>query len=297
MPEFKQTMTGKVAIVTGATSGIGEVTSLRLAEMGATLVMTGRDREKSDRIANEIRKKTGNTKVVYLVGDLSTQKDIRRLVDEFKSHFSRLDVLVNNAGAVFISRRESADGIEMTFGLNHLNYFLLTNLLLDTLVASAPARIVNVSSAAHQGARLNFADLENKKGYNGMRAYGQSKLDNLLFTYELARRLEGTGVTANAMHPGFVASNFAKNNLGILKPLISLIHIGAISPEEGAQSSLYLATSLEVEGVSGKYFIHKKAVTSSPASYDEEAARRLWEISEKLTGLSARALAGPLPPG
>jgi NAD(P)-dependent dehydrogenase (short-subunit alcohol dehydrogenase family) len=185
----------------------------------------------------------------------------------------------------------------MTFGLNHLNYFLLTNLLLDMLIASAPARIVNVSSAAHHGAKLNFADLENKKGYNGMRAYGQSKLANLLFTYELARRLEGTGVTVNAVHPGFVASNFAKNNLGILKPLMSLIQLAAISPEEGAQTSLYLATSPEVEGVTGKYFVNKKAVISSPASYDEDAARKLWEISEKLTGLSSKDPASALTAG
>lgn len=287
MPEPQNTMSEKIVFVTGATSGIGAVTARRLAALGATLVMVGRDREKSDRVANDIRQRTGNSKVIYLVGDLSSQKDLRRLVDEFKNHFDRLDVLVNNAGAVFLSRHESVDGIEMTLALNHLNYFLLTNLLMDRLIASAPARIVNVSSAAHNGARLNFDDLENKKGYNGMRAYGQSKLANLLFTYELARRLEGKGVTVNALHPGFVASNFAKNNLGILRPLMSLIQFAAISPEEGAQTSFYLATSPGVEGVSGKYFINQKAVSSSPASYDEAAARRLWETSEQMTGLAA----------
>ncbi len=287
MPEPQNTMSEKIVFVTGATSGIGAVTARRLAALGATLVMVGRDREKSDRVANDIRQRTGNSKVIYLVGDLSSQKDLRRLVDEFKNHFDRLDVLVNNAGAVFLSRHESVDGIEMTLALNHLNYFLLTNLLMDRLIASAPARIVNVSSAAHNGARLNFDDLENKKGYNGMRAYGQSKLANLLFTYELARRLEGKGVTVNALHPGFVASNFAKNNLGILRPLMSLIQLAAISPEEGAQTSFYLATSPGVEGVSGKYFINQKAVSSSPASYDEAAARRLWETSEQMTGLAA----------
>ncbi len=285
MPVQKQDMNGKVVIVTGATSGIGEVTARELAGMGASLVMIGRDRAKSDRVANEIRQKTGNTHVVYLVGDLSSQKDVRRLADEFKVHFSRLDVLLNNAGAVFLTRRETVDGIEMTFGLNHLNYFLLTNLLLDRLVASAPARIVNVSSSAHYGAQLYFDDLENKKGYNGMRAYGQSKLANVLFSYELARRLEGKGVTVNALHPGFVASNFAKNNLGILKPLISLVQMGAISSEQGAQTSIYLATSPEVEGVTGKFFDKMKAVESSPASKDEESARRLWDISAKMTGL------------
>ena len=287
MPETQQATKEKIVFVTGATSGIGAVTAHRLAGSGATVVMVGRDREKTDRVANEIRQKSRNSKVIYLVGDLSSQKDVRRLADEFKSHFDHLDVLVNNAGAVFLSRHETVDGIEMTFALNHLNYFLLTNLLSDVLMASAPARVVNVSSAAHNGARLNFDDLENKKGYNGMRVYGQSKLANVLFTYELARRMEGKGVTANALHPGFVASNFAKNNLGFLKPLISLVQLGAISPEEGAQTSFYLATSPEVEGVSGKYFVKQKAVPSSPASYDEDSARRLWEISEQMTGLSA----------
>jgi len=286
MPVSKPELTGKVVFITGATSGIGAVSAHRLAELDATLVMIGRDRVKTDRVASSIRQKTGNSKVVYLVGDLSSQRDVRRLADEFKSHFDRLDVLVNNAGAVFLSRRETIDGIEMTFGLNHLNSFLLTNLFMDMLTASAPARVINVSSNAHNGARLNFEDLELKKGYNGMRAYGQSKLANLLFTYELARRLENKGVTVNALHPGFVASNFAKNNLGILRPIISLIQLSAISPEEGAQTSLYLATSPEVEMVSGKYFINKKAVPSSTASYDEVSARRLWQISEQMTGLS-----------
>jgi NAD(P)-dependent dehydrogenase (short-subunit alcohol dehydrogenase family) len=209
------------------------------------------------------------------------------MAGEFKQQFSRLDVLVNNAGAYFLTRHESVDGIEMTFALNHMAYFLLTNLLLDMLVASAPARIISVSSAAHYGAQLNFDDVEHKKRYRGLQAYGQSKLANLLFTNELARRMESKNVTANALHPGFVASDFAKNNLGIFRPLMSLSRMaGAISPEEGAQTSIFLASSPQVEGVTGKYFSGKQVVEPSPAALDHEAARRLWEISARMTGIT-----------
>jgi NAD(P)-dependent dehydrogenase (short-subunit alcohol dehydrogenase family) len=279
---------GKVILVTGATAGVGEVTARALAGMGATLVLVGRDPEKCRRVADQIQAKTGNPGVSYLVGDLSAQADVRRMAGEFKQQFSRLDVLVNNAGAFFLARRESADGIEMTFALNHLAYFLLTNLLLEVLVASAPARIVSVSSAAHGGAQLNFEDLENKKGYQGWRAYSQSKLANLLFTHELAHRLDSKGVTANALHPGFVASDFAKNNLGIFKGVYSLVQkLVAIRPEAGAQTSIYLASSPQVQWVTGQYFDKKQAVESSPAAHDGEAARRLWEISARMTGLPA----------
>jgi NAD(P)-dependent dehydrogenase (short-subunit alcohol dehydrogenase family) len=282
---------GKVILVTGATAGVGEVTARTLAGMGATLVLVARSPEKCRQVADEIKGKTGNPRVSYLVGDLSAQADVRRLAGEFKQQFTRLDVLVNNAGAVFLARRESVDGIEMTFALNHLAYFLLTNLLLDVLVASAPARIISVSSAAHRGAQLNFEDLENKKGWSGWRAYGQSKLANLLFTNELARRLEGKNVTANALHPGFVASNFAMNNLGILKGPYSLVQkVVAISPEAGAQTSIYLASSPQVQGATGQYFDKKQAVEPSPAAHDLEAARRLWEISARMTGLPAPLL-------
>jgi len=281
---------GKVILVTGATGGVGEATTRALAGMGATLVMVGRNPEKCQQVADEIKAKTGNPGVSYLVGDLSAQADVRRMAGEFKQQFSRLDVLVNNAGAFFLARRESADGIEMTFALNHLAYFLLTELLLEVLVASAPARIVSVSSAAHRGAQLNFEDLENKKGYRGWRAYGQSKLANLLFTNELARRLDGKGVTANALHPGFVASNFGKNNLGIFKPVMSLVQLRAIRPEAGAQTSIYLASSPQVQGVTGQYFDKKQAVEPLQAAHDREAARRLWEISARMTGLPAHLL-------
>lgn len=278
-------MKDKVCLVTGATAGLGQATARQLARQGATVIVVGRSREKSEATVNEIKQQTGDPNVEYMLADLSVQKDIRQLAQAFKRKYQRLHVLVNNAGAIFLRRRESADGIEMTFALNHLNYFLLTNLLLDTLSAGAPARIINVSSRAHaRVAGLNFDDLQNKRGY-GFNVYGQSKLMNVLFTYELARRLEGTRITVNALHPGFVASRFATNN-GLLTRLARpLLDLFAISVEEGAQTMVYLATSPEVEGLTGKYFYRQQAIPSSPASYDEAAAHRLWEVSAATTGL------------
>jgi NAD(P)-dependent dehydrogenase (short-subunit alcohol dehydrogenase family) len=222
---------------------------------------------------------------------LSSQEQIERLAEEAKKRYERLNVLINNAGALFLHRRESVDGIEMTWALNHLGYFLLTNLLLDLIQRSAPARIVNVSSRAHERARIDFDDLQGRRTYSGMRAYGQSKLANLLFTHELARRLEGTGVTVNALHPGFVATNFGADDNGFFLRLILrlLQRARAISAEEGAQTSIYLASSPEVEGVTGKYFFRKRPQPSSPASYDEETARRLWEVSLESTRLPVTA--------
>jgi retinol dehydrogenase-12 len=205
-------MKDEICMVTGATSGIGAVTARALAEKGAAVVVVGRDAEKSEATVNLIQQQTGNPRVEYLLADLSVQEEIRRLAERFKSRYQRLHVLVNNAGAFFMSRQLSADGLEMTFALNHLAYFLLTHLLLDILKASAPARIVNVSSNGHRGMKINLEDLKSQGRYAPMQAYGQSKLANLLFTYELARRLEGSGVTVNALHPGFVATNLAANN-------------------------------------------------------------------------------------
>ncbi|MBF8285333.1 MAG: Short-chain dehydrogenase [Anaerolineales bacterium] len=278
-------MESKICMVTGATSGIGQVTARELARQGATVIVVGRSRERSEATVNRIKQQTDNPNVEYRLADLSVQKDIHQLAQEFKHKYQRLHVLVNNAGAIFLRRLESADGIEMTFALNHLNYFLLTHLLLDTLKASAPARIINVSSRAHaRVSGLNFDDLQNKRGY-GMNVYGQSKLMNVLFTYELARRLEGTGIMVNALHPGFVATRFATNNGLLVRLARPVLDLFALSAEEGAQTMIYLATSPEVEGVTGKYFVKEKAVLSSPASYDEAAARRLWQISEKMTSL------------
>jgi NAD(P)-dependent dehydrogenase (short-subunit alcohol dehydrogenase family) len=194
-------------------------------------------------------------------------------------------VLVNNAGAVFFQRQETVDGIEMTLGLNHLGYFLLTNLLLDVIQASAPARIVNVASRAHERARMNFDDLQGMRSYNAMQAYGQSKLGNILFTYELTRRLAGTRVTANALHPGVVGTGFAANNGSLVRLGLRLYRFFALSPEQGAQTSIYLAASPEAEGITGKYFVDRQAVPSSPLSYDTAVAGRLWQVSAEMTGL------------
>ncbi len=295
-------MHGKVAIVTGAAAGIGAVTAQALAQQGATVIIVDRDAEKGAATTDRIKQQTGNPAVELMAADLSSQQAIRQLVTQFKSRYSRLDVLVNNAGAIFPQRRESVDGIEMTFALNYLAYFLLTNLLLDTLKASAPARIVNTSSRAHARAQIKFDDLESRRDYRDIRAYEHSKLAIVLFTYELAQRLEGTGVTANALHPGIVATSFAANNRGLIGPLMRAVaanfatnHGGIlgllthplrlvfVSPEQGAQTGIYLATSPEVEGITGKYFVKCKAIPSSPASYDTATASRLWQVSETYT--------------
>ena len=279
-------MHGKICLVTGATSGIGEVTALELARLGASVALLGRSQARCKASVARIQQETGSSSVEYLVADLSSMAQVRQAAAQFLEKHNRLDVLVNNAGAVFLNRRLSVDGLEMTFALNHLSYFLLTLLLLDTLKACSPARIVNVSSDSHRGRRLDFNDLQNQKSYNVMKAYGRSKLANVLFTNELARRLHGTGVTANALHPGSVATRIWEKG-GPLNPLIGLImRRVSITPEQGARTSIYLATSSEVEGVTGKYFTHCKAVRSDPTSYDEAAAKRLWEASLKLAGLA-----------
>jgi retinol dehydrogenase 12 len=279
-------MNGKTNLVTGATAGIGEVTGCELARMGARVILVSRDPQRCADTVDRIQEETGNTAVEYIPADLSSLAQVRCLAEEILRRCDRLDVLVNNAGAMFMRRQESQDGIEMTWALNHLSYFLLTHLLLDLLKASAPARIVNVSSDAHRGAKINFGDLEAKRGYSGFPVYGQSKLANILFTFELARKLEGTGVTANALHPGFVATRFAKNN-GLLVALgMGVVHrIFALSPEKGARTSLYLAASPEVEGITGEYFVKERAVRADPAAYDQAAAKRLWQVSAEQVGL------------
>ena len=282
-------MAGKICIVTGATSGIGEATARGLAQHGATVIVVGRNPQKGADTVNKIKSKTGNSAVKFMHADLSSQKDIRRLTEQFKSNYQQLDVLVNNAGGKFLSRQETVDGYEMTFALNHLAYFLLTNLLIDPLKASGKARIINVSSGAHSGcSKINFDDLQFKDGYVGKKAYEQSKLANILFTYELARRLKGTGITVNAVHPGGVITNFCKNNGWVSWAKHVTAHLLArnlVGPAEGAKTSIYLATSADIEGLSGKYFSNLKEVRSSDASYDEDAARRLWNVSLELTGL------------
>ena len=283
-------MRGRVCLVTGATGGIGLVAARALAAKGATVVLTARDAGRAETLVQQIRYETGNTQVNFLLADLSSQAQVRRLAEEFQRSYPTLHVLVNNAGGLFMRRVETVDGYELTFALNHLAPFLLTNLLLDELKASAPARVVTVSSAAHVGAQIHFDDLMySSTRYSPMGAYGQSKLANAMFAYELARRLEGTGVTSNALHPGFVATGFAKNNGTLYRYGMTLLRPFAISPEQGAQTTIYLASSPEVEGVSGEYFVKRRPAKSSKASYDEEAQRRLWEVSEELTGLKVGA--------
>lgn len=278
-----QSMHGKVCLVTGATSGIGRVTAGALAARGATVVITGRTPAKAQEAVAQITGETGNDSIHYLLADFVDLQQVEEMAAAFKERYNRLDVLVNNAGTYF-NRRHIKDGIEMTFLVNHLAPFLLTNLLLEVLKASAPARIITVSSDAHKYDQMNFDDLSFKRGYFGMRAYARSKLANILFTYELARRLSGTGVTANVVHPGQVATNIWRTNFGIFGPLLKwLIGLSALTPEEGADTVIYLASSPEVEGVSGKYFVKRQAVPSSPLSYDEGVARRLWEVSKALT--------------
>ncbi len=286
--EPENSMTGNVCLVTGATSGIGEVTVRELARRGAEVLIVGRSPERCAATLERIRQDTGATAVDSLIADLSIQAEVRRLADQVQDRCPRLDVLVNNAGGMYLARRESADGIEMTLALNHLSYFLLTNLLLPLIKRSAPARIVNVASDAHQGGVIEFDDLQHQKRYSGWRTYQQSKLANILFTYELARRLKGSGVTANTLHPGFVRTNFFQDWGGwigfITKMGASMI---ALTPEQGARTSIYLAASPDVEGVTGQYFVKEKPARSSTRSHDRDVAQRLWQKSEELTGFSA----------
>ncbi len=287
-------MKDKVCLITGATAGIGKAAAADLADRGATVALVGRDLEKTKATVEQIQAQTGNEEISFFIADLSSQQAIRKLAEDFKARFQRLDVLVNNAGSLMLTRQESVDGIEMTLALNHMSYFLLTNLLLDALKSSAPSRIVNVASDAHQNAHLDFDDLQNQKAYGGYKAYGRSKLANLLFTYELARRLAGTGVTANGLHPGLVATNFMATNNGLRGRFYNffLKRIGR-SVEEGARTIVYLASSNDVESVSGGYFMDEGLVDSSQASYDQDGSKRLWEESEALTGLGSAGEEAP----
>jgi len=278
-------MNNKTILITGASGGIGLQSAIDLAKEGANIVMVGRDKERTSQAVDLVKTQTGNQSVSYLLADLSSIQEVRKLAQEFKDKYQTLDVLLNNAGAIFLSRKVSVDGYEMTLALNHLNYFLLTNLLLDMLKAAPSARIVNVSSRAHYRGHVNFDDLQSEHGYNGMQVYSMSKLMNVLFTYELARRLDGTNVTANCLHPGFVASNFAGNNGWIVRVAMNFMS-GRISVEEGAKCPIFLASSSDVQGVSGKYFNYDtKETRSSEESYDQNVARRLWDVSEKLVAI------------
>jgi NAD(P)-dependent dehydrogenase (short-subunit alcohol dehydrogenase family) len=279
-------MQGKICMVTGANSGIGKATALALAQMGAAVVMVCRDRARGEQARSEITTKSRNNAVDLLQADLSSQQSIRQLVENFQHHYPHLHVLINNAGAAFPGRRETVDGLEMTFAVNYLAPFLLTHLLLDMLTASAPARIVNVSSGSHKAGYIKLDNLQSKNPYRSMKVYGQAKLAVVLFTYELARRLEGTGVTVNCLHPGFVATNFAQSDVGpAFRLLVKVIGSFGTSPQEGAKTSIYLASSPEVEGVTGKYVVKSIPKRSAAISYDESLQRQLWEQSAKLVNL------------
>ena len=278
-------MGGKVVLITGGTSGIGKATATPLAAMGAQVVVTGRSRERGEAAVEEIRHASGNEGVSLMVADLTVQAEVRKLAEEFGQSHERLDVLVNNAGAVFSRRGETVDGLERTFALNHLAPFLLTNLLLDLLKESAPSRIITVSSEAQRRAKIDFDNLQGERRYRAFRAYGQSKLANLLFTYELAERLRGTGVTANCVHPGAVGTNFGKNNGGLMVLLFRALKPFMRTPELGADTLIYLASSPEVEGVSGRYYADRKVISSLEEPHDVNAQKRLWEASEELTNL------------
>lgn len=280
------TMRDRVVLITGATSGIGRATTLALAPLGAELVLLCRDRAKGEETAAAARA-AGAGSVDLLIADLGIQSEVRRAAAEFLASGRPLHVLLNNAGVVNVQRSETADGIEATFAVNHLAYFLLTTLLLDRLRASAPARIINVSSDAHKFGPLDFDDLQNTRRYRVMKVYGQSKLANILFTAELARRLEGSGVTVNSLHPGAVATGLGNNNGPWARGLIRLLRPFFRSPDNGAATSIYLASSPAVAGVSGRYFVNCRERTPSRAARDMDSARRLWAVSEEMTARSA----------
>jgi NAD(P)-dependent dehydrogenase (short-subunit alcohol dehydrogenase family) len=285
---MNSSMDGKVVLVTGGNSGIGKAAATSLAEMGAEVVLLCRNREKAEKAVSDITSSSGRP-VDLIIADMLLQNEVRRAASEFISTRSRLDVLLNNAGSDFVSYQETEDGIERTMALNYFSQFLFTNLLIPTLRKSTPSRIVNVSSAGHYGASLDFGNINGKgdMGTGGLGAYGRSKLALILFTYELARRLQGSGVTANCLHPGAVRTNIW-SHAGLFSPLTRLASLFMISPDEGAKTSVYLASSPEVEGVTGKYFEKCKPKRSSEQSYDEAAAARLWELSERMTGLVAQ---------
>ncbi|OPZ93512.1 MAG: Cyclopentanol dehydrogenase [Firmicutes bacterium ADurb.Bin419] len=275
-----------VVIVTGANSGMGKATSAGLAKTGATVVMLCRNKSKGEKAVHEVRDLSGNNSVELMLCDLGSRKSIEGFCTEFKKKYQRLDVLVNNAGVILLDRQQTFDGYELQFGVNHLGHFLLTNWLLDLMLTSAPARIINVSSGAHKSGKIHFDDVNLKKNYNVWRAYAQSKLANVLFTYELSERLKGTKVTANCLHPGAVATAMGiDRNTGFGTFITSMLKPFFQTSEEGAQTAIYLATSHDVEGVTGKYFYRKRPIPSSKTSYDKDLARKLWKLSERMTGL------------
>ncbi len=286
-------MNGKTVVVTGATDGIGKVTARELARMGATVVLVGRNPQKLAASVSEIKAHAGHDRVTGEIADLSEIAQVAALAERLKAAHPRIDVLINNAGALITTRQVTSEGLEMTFALNHMNYFVLTTALLDTLIASAPARIINVSSEAHRFSGLNWNDLQAEHGYQGFLHYGRTKLMNLLFTMELVRKLalRGIGsdqVTVNALHPGVVNSQFFKGktsiaslSMQIMSPIMRLTGL-MITPDKGAETPIYLASSPDVNGASGGYYDNRRLARPSTAAYDDADAKRLWALSEQI---------------
>jgi NAD(P)-dependent dehydrogenase (short-subunit alcohol dehydrogenase family) len=275
---------GKTCMITGATSGLGRASALELGRLGAQLVLICRNRERGEELVGELQG-AGNSVVDLMVADLESQAQIRKLAADFLATGRPLHVLMNNAGVFNMKRALTSDGLEEVFAVNHLAYFMLTLLLLERIKESAPARIINISSDLHQRATIKFDDLGGERSYGGMSSYGQSKLGNVLFTYELARRLAGSGVTVNCVHPGAVATNLANHNGGVVGAAWKVLSAFTKSPDVGARTQVYLASSPELEGVTGRYFIDSKEARSSAESHDTAVARRLWDISAQMTGL------------
>jgi NAD(P)-dependent dehydrogenase (short-subunit alcohol dehydrogenase family) len=275
-------MNGKVCLVTGATDGIGKVSARVLAEKGAKVIIVGRNPEKSATVLAELKSSSGNENIDLLMADLAVMQEVRDLAEQVISHYDRLDVLLNNAGGYFAKHELTSDGLERTFALNHMSYFLLTNKLMELLKSSAPARIVNVSSDAHYGVDMDFENLNGEQEYKAWKAYQKSKLANVLFTYELLKKVPAD-ITVNCLHPGFVATNFGHNIGGFFGPVLKIAQrISAIDPEEGAKTSIFLCSAPEVKGVSGKYFYKCQPNTSSRESRNMDTGKRLWQISSDI---------------
>jgi len=280
-------MKGKICMITGANSGIGKATAIGLAHLGATLVLVCRDQTRAEKAIAEIKKKTGNESIDLIITDLSSQKGIHDLVSEFKNRYNKLHVLINNAGVNLSKRILTEDGIETTFAVNYLAYFMLCNLLLDRLKNSAPARIINVASSI-QAKSVNFDDLNGEKHYGQLKAYAQSKLAVVLFSYEFARRIKGTGISVNCLHPGYVKTNMIRNFRNFVKYFYHLIGLFMKSPKRGAKTSVYLASTPEIDGATGIYFKRRKEAKSVKISYDETVAKELWDVSVKLTNVDLK---------
>lgn len=276
-------MDGKVVLITGATSGIGKVTAKTMAGMGAEVVILGRDEGKGQQLLAEISNATARRDAEFILCDMASLANVGKAASEFRSRYDRLDVLLDNAGGINGQRKVTTEGFEYTFGVNHLAHFVLTNLLLDELKASAPSRVVVTSSSAHAMGHMDFHDLMAERKYGAMKVYSQSKLANTLFTFELARRLQGTEVMANCFHPGAIRSNFVRGMGGAASVMAPVVGIFMHSPEEGAETQIYLASSPEAEGITGRYFVKKREKRPSDESLDVDIAKRLWEVSEELT--------------